>query len=421
MSRIFVVTLFLLVVFCNSFAQNKADLQDKYSKILNEITDAETVLKQTKKNKEKTLSQLEIIKSMIDSRENLIENIAGQVKEIDNDISETQDVISSLGQDLDTLKANYAKLIYYAYKNQSSDDQLLYVFAASSFNDAFQRLKYMQRIADYREKQANLIIETQLDLQDKIVSLEEKKEEKLSLLGEQKEQKNQLDSEKNETNQLVTSLKTQEQKLKSDIDAKKKAATDLNSSIQKIIADEIAAAKKKAEEEAKKNALTNPVAEVNPATPKKESDVLALTPEDKLLSTSFSTNKGKLPWPVERGVITGKFGKQPHPVLEGVFTNNNGIDIKAEPGSHVRCIFEGTVVAITFNPTFQKAVLVRHGDYFTVYSNLTETFVKVGDKLTTKQEIGKVYTNLSDNITEVHLEIWQGTTTLDPGVWVKLN
>jgi septal ring factor EnvC (AmiA/AmiB activator) len=218
----------------------------------------------------------------------------------------------------------------------------------------------------------------------------------------------------------VAQLKKKESNLRADIVKKKKKATELNSAIESIIRKEIELARKRAEDEARKEAAaskgettagsTKPNRTTTSATP-------TMTPEATALSNSFSSNQGALPWPVERGVITEYFGSHAHPVLDGVMINNNGIDITTDAGSGVRAIFEGTVSSVVSNPSFQNAIIIKHGEYFSVYSNVTNVQVRAGDKVKTKQRIGTVHTN-ADNQSEMHLEIWRGTNKLNPSSWV---
>jgi len=338
------------------------------------------------------------LKQKISARQKLIANYNSQLNNIQSNIVSTQKTIHAMDVRLDSLKAEYARLIVKAYKTHGELDKMLFVFSAKDFNDAYQRVKYLQQYSDYRQMQGRLIKETKDQRLHKLSELKGQKDEKVTLLGTEQQQKKTLESEKIQKDKVLNSLKGQESQLIGQIKEKKKSAAKLNKLIEDIIRKEIDAARRKAE----------------PGSSK----VLALTPEAKALSENFAGNKGQLPWPVERGMIVSHFGKHEHEILERVQVNNNGVDIKTQPGANVRTVFEGTVKAVLFNPAFQKAVLINHGEYFSVYSNLDEVTVKIGDKVNTKQIIGKVYTNTDEDKTEVHLEIWKNTDKLNPESWL---
>lgn len=242
----------------------------------------------------------------------------------------------------------------------------------------------------------------------------------MSLLEAQNEQKEKLLGEKEETDKMIAQLGDKEKKMRKYVEIKNKAAQALNSKIQKIIEDEIKAARKKAEDAAKKKALAESKAKSGTTTtiiktPTKTEPVL-MSPKDQELTSDFASNKGKLPWPVEKGTIVGAFGKHEHPTLKGIFLENNGLDIKAAEAAKGRTIFKGTVVSVFTLPTTQTCIIVKHGEYFTVYSNISEASVKSNDNLSTKQNIGTLYTDKSD--TRIHIEIWKGKDKLNPAEWL---
>jgi septal ring factor EnvC (AmiA/AmiB activator) len=382
----------------NTASENRDELERKKKKLLEEIENAEDLLQKTRHNKNASVNEVLALKQKISSRQKLIANYNSQLNQIESSINSTQKTLRAMDIRLDSLKAEYTRLIIKSYKTNGELDKMLFIFSAKDFNDAFQRLKYLQQYSDYRQMQARLIKETKMQRIGKLKELNGQKEEKVSLLSTEQQQKRTLESEKQQKDKILISLKGQESQLMSQIKEKKKAASKLNKLIEDIIRKEIDAARKKAE----------------PGSSK----VLALTPEAKALSENFAGNQGKLPWPVERGIIASRFGKHEHEILEKVVVNNNGVDIKTQPGANVRAVFEGTVKAVLFNPAFQKAVLINHGEYFTVYSYLDEVNVKIGDKVSTKQIIGKVYTNTEEDKTEVHLEIWKNTDKLNPEFWL---
>lgn len=395
---------FLISAFSFLQAQTKQDLEKKKKQLLTEINEMQKELNTASKSKKTSLTQVKIIQSKISLQQKLIDNYSNQIGQLNNEITKTNTSIQSLDNDLDELKTNYAKMVVYAYKHRSASDQLLFIFSAESFNDAFRRFLYLRRYSAYRKSQANVIKQTKITLNGKVETLNTQKNTKANLLTEQQQQKNDLLKEKVKKDNAVKKFTGQEKKIKANILAKKKEQEKLNKQIQDIIKKEIAASKVK-------NTTTK-------GSTIKSSTEIARTPEVIALSNSFIANRGKFPWPVVNGVIIESFGTHPHPVLKNVTTKNNGVDIKTNTNAAVRSIFEGTVVNVLVNPGYHKAVLIRHGDYFTVYSNLETVTVKANDKVSVKQTIGTAYTDPDENATMVHLEIWKGTTLLDPEDWL---
>ncbi|HXH18026.1 MAG TPA: peptidoglycan DD-metalloendopeptidase family protein [Chitinophagales bacterium] len=406
---------FLLLIFLSSLlcAQDRAKLENDRKKLEKEIEFTKKLLEETTESKKNSLSQLETLKRQIQLREKVISSISKEMELIDEQLDETNAIIKALEKDLTDLKKEYAEMLYNMYKNRSALNQLIFLFNAKGFNDAFARVRYLQQFGEFRKKQAHLIEETKLTLVKKRQEQAGRKTEKQLLLNAEQEQQAKLNEEKQAKDRLVASLKQQERKLKQDIEKKQRDADLLSKKIEELILKEIAAARKKAEEEAAAKAKTT-------ATEKKIS-VLSLTPEAAKLSADFASNQGRLPWPVEKGIIASTFGTHPHPVLKDVTVVNNGVDIKTNENSQVRTLFQGTVVTVMYNPGFQRAVLVRHGEYFTVYSNLKEVFVSSGDEIATKQPIGLVYTDEKDGSSKVHLEIWKNTQKLNPALWIYPN
>ncbi len=410
-------------------------MQNKYEKLQNEIDDAEDLLNSTKKKKENSLNELKLLNRKIDIREEVIGNISQQVKSVDQQINETSSTIQSMQDDMTELKEQYAKMVYYTYVNDQKFEPLHFIFSAKSINDAFERIQYVKTFHSFRKEQIDAIEMMTGKLEGKLESIKKDKDEKQELLSKEEKEKSKLDSEKSQKDKTLKSLQAQEKDLKKQIDKKKKDAADLNKKIQSVIAEEIkkekekaalaaAEAAKKKEAESKTTAgtetKTTTKTTTETATTKTASTVnLGLTPEMQLISKNFEGNKGKLPWPVERGTITERFGKHAHPVLKDIMVENNGIDILTTDDAAVRSIFDGSVVNVIFNPSFQKGVIIKHGEYYSVYTNLSDVSVKAGDKITTKQRIGTAWKNPEEDKTEVHLEIWKNTVLLDPALWIN--
>jgi len=422
-------------------AQNsdKTSLQSKYNKLQDEIKDTESLLNSTKKKKENSLNDLKLLNRKIDVREEVIKNIAQQMTAVNNELQTTTNAINAMQNDMAELKKQYAQMVYYTYLNDQDYEPLHFIFSAKSINDAFQRVQYIKSFHSFRKDQIIAIEEISKSLTNKLDVIENEKEEKESLLTKEEREKKKLDEEKKSKDSAVKKLQTQEKDLKKQIDKKKKDALSLKTKIQNIIAEEIKKEKEKAaieaaklkEAEAKKaantkttttNTKTEATTTTTTETAKKttpEKVNLGLTPEMQLISKNFEGNKGKLPWPVERGTITERYGKHAHPVLRDVIVENNGIDIATTEGTSVRSIFEGEVVNVIFNPSFQKGVIIKHGEFYSVYTNLENVTVKAGDKVTTKQKIGTAWEDPEEGKTEVHLEIWKNTVIMDPALWIS--
>lgn len=401
--RLLVAMLWLLtsVHICFAQKQNRKDLENKKKQLQKEIEYTNQLLSETKKNKKLSLNQLVTLNKKISAREQLISTINTEIHLLNKQIAAKNQNIKNLQNDLTKLKTEYAKMIYYAYKNQDAHSRLMFVFAAKDFEQAYMRLKYLQQYNLYRKKQAEMILSTKAELNQKVEELEARKTEQRVLLSSEQNEKQNLTSEKKEKEQVFSKLQEQESKLKKDLEKKKKDAEKLQQAIQREIQKELEKLQKEAEKSNK---------------PKPER--IVLTPEAQQLSSSFASNKSKLPWPVIKGIISEHFGVHPHPLMPNIDINNNGIDITTSNGALARAVFDGEVKAVVSIPGSGQFILVRHGEYLTIYSNLKEVYVKVGDKVTTKQNIGTILFDEEDSKTVLHFELWKGQTKLDPETWL---
>ncbi|MBL6664008.1 MAG: peptidoglycan DD-metalloendopeptidase family protein [Flavobacteriales bacterium] len=397
----------------NGFSQSgdKEALQDKKAKIQKEIKLTNSLLQKAKKEKNQSVTTLNTLNKQIQSRKEIIQALDLEVKmasiqigNLKQQIQETQQSIVTQQELLDTLKSEYALMIRHAYFNRNTYDRLAFVFSSQSYNQAFKRLRYLQEYSQFRQKQVEEIKLVEQKLSDELLALKRQKvlltvakNEKTQSLESSQIEVGILDSEQSSQKNLLSKLRKKEKQLKKELQSKQSLAKELDKQIRKIIEEEIRLAKAKAS---------------------KESDVLALTPEEQELADNFTSNKGKLPWPVERGVIIERFGVQAHPVLRGIETFNNGVKITTEEGALIRAVFEGTVSRIIDIPGAGKAVILSHGDYFSVYSNLLEVSVKRGQSVLLKEKIGTVLTktNTKESITE--LQIWKGSEKMDPSSWL---
>lgn len=399
--------LIIIMILClpaSVSGQNKkAELQQEKKQIEADIRYTNELLSSTSKNKKSSMNGLVILQQKIRQRERLINNMRAEIKLLDYEIEETGDSIQSLSVELKKLKEEYAKMIYYAYRNRSSYDRLVFIFSSADFNQAYRRIKYFQQYGTYRRTQAELITRTQQDLDQKEHALEAQKVDKQSLLRSQEQEKRKLEGEKSAVNTTIQDLGKQEKELKSTLAKKEKAAAALDDAIAKIIAEEIRLAEERARAEAASKTVGG----------------FALTPAELQLSESFGSNKGKLPWPTERGVVSSTFGEHQHPVLPRVKVKNNGIDILTSEGEYARAVFNGEVTRVISVPNFNNVVIIRHGEFLTVYSNLDEVLVSKGDKVVTKQQIGRIYTDKSENKTEMHFELWKAKDLMNPTSWLS--
>lgn len=409
MHILFAVTL-LLVLSSLSFAQvSKEKLQKTKKQLEDEIKYTNSLLEQTQKTKQTSLTQLLILNKQIEKRESLIETMNREIGEMEIEIGVQGMQIQKLTSELNKMKTEYARMIYYAYKNLNAYNRLMFIFSSNDFNQAFHRIKYYQQYSAYRRKQAEIIEAMQAEVTRQKRNLELSKGDKLTLVESKENEKNRLSLEKQDKDNSVKELTRKEKQLMATLKEKQKAADKLQREIEKSIAEEIAAAAKRAKSEVKNE--TKPKME----TTKTE---IMLTPKEMELSNSFATNKGKLPWPSEKGIITGLFGEHPHPVLKYVKVRNNGIDISTVAGAGARAVFKGKVSRVMSFPNLNKVVIIRHGEFLTVYSNLETVIVKEGEEVATKQIIGTVHTNTEDSRTEIHFEIWLGKTIQNPQEWL---
>jgi septal ring factor EnvC (AmiA/AmiB activator) len=426
--NVLLYTVFFIILSTSLIAQTRTDLEKKHQKTQDEIKYTNSLLKKTQRDKKISMNQLVILNKKIAARQELINTITTEKNELDKKIEANQTVVLSLEGNLKVLTDGYAKMIVFAYKTRTSYDKVVFILAANDFNMAYRRLKYLQQYADYRKRQMEKIISTRQNLSQKISELQQKKEVKEVLLNEEKTETQQLASEKDEHAKILTSLKSKEKELSRKLAEQKLADQKLKNAINDLIAAEIrkaeAARKEKLKKEKASKESNSKVdkTDVTPPIANKTTKptVFDLTPAEQIVSDKFEINKGKLPWPIERGVITGTFGEHDHPVLKGIKVKNDGVYISTTQGSSARVIFDGVVSKIISIPGKNKAIIIRHGNFLTVYSNLKDVCVNVGDKLKAKQKIGTVFTDGDDdNKTVLELQIWQGTLKQNPESWLS--
>jgi septal ring factor EnvC (AmiA/AmiB activator) len=407
--------LILLLVFilaaANLKAQSKKELQRKKAELEQEIANTNKQLNRTKRNKASTLNEVKMLNKKISFRNQLIQTVNKEISLVDDEMGTITYHVDSLERRMADLHKHYEQLLFFAYRNQSAYSRLSFIFSADDFNQAYKRMKYMQQLSAYRIHQRDLIKETQISLNNRKRQLTGVKTDKEQLLTVQERQKATLDKEKKEQMVIVGNLSKTEKRLKVDIQEKQKAAARLDRMIEDVIRREIETAKAAA----KKKETSTLTADAKRTTA--PSSVLNSTPEAIKLSTDFANNRGKLPWPVEQGFISSSYGRHAHPIWKDVIVNNSGIDIGSSKDAGVRAIFNGRVTKVLMIVN-KYAVIIQHGEYFTVYSNLKEVNVKTDDFVKTKQVIGKVMTDEDEGKSEVHFEVWKGSNKMNPESWI---
>ena len=420
-------------------AQNSArvrELEKQRKAALAEIEMTSHLLDETRQTARNSLNRLNLLSKQILSRKQVISLLNQEIGEIDKQIAASRRNISQLERELGNKRQNYGKSVQSIYKRRSSQDKLLFILSADNFALSLRRMRYLREYADWQKKQASEIIGKQKEIAGKQKELEKTRAEKNALLGAREDESRKLQTEESSQKEEVQQLNQKQKQLQADLKKKKQQADALNRQIEKQIAEEIARAEAEAKAaRAERNRLAREkaaasgkkVPETKPeADPVREERVAdtkggyAMTKAEKRLSDDFASNKGRLPYPVSgRHTIVAAFGEQQHQELKYVRTNNSGIDIQTAPGTDARAVFNGEVTRVFVVPGYNNSVIVRHGNYLTVYSNLSQVYVKAGDKVSTRQAIGKIFTDTEDgNATILHFQLWKEKTKLNPAPWL---
>ncbi len=388
----------------STLAQNRKSLENKRKRLLSEISTTSKLLSQTTNNKVATLDRYVTLQQQIQKREELILTLQEELAFAIANIDRTKEVTEALENDISRLQDEYALMVRNAYRQKVNQSALLFLFSSESFNQAFRRWQYLKQYDQYRKKQAKLIIETNNTLSKKLAQLEERIAEKEQLITDQENQTKLLNNELDAKFKMLKTLRADEARLRKDLKQKRIAHQKLNNAIEKVIQQEVMAKRKKAR-----------TAE---ALKKKQNKKPTKTPELSILTSGFYKNKGRLPWPVTNGIVTSYFGKQPHPTLRKIQITNNGIDIRTDKNAKVRAVFDGVVVGKQFIPGYEHMIIIQHGSYYTVYSNLKEVYVKKNDKVKIKQTIGRSSVKQKSAVSEVHFEVWRDKERLNPLKWI---
>ncbi|WP_369819682.1 murein hydrolase activator EnvC [Ulvibacter sp. MAR_2010_11] len=405
MFRLFCFLVFSFITVNSVLAQpnKQRELEDKRQSILSEIKQINSLLFKTQGRKKSILTDVEDLNYRISARENLIKITNQQANLLTREMNDNRKKIDELKAELKTLKEDYAAMINKSYKSKSQQSRVMFLLSAENFLQAYKRLQYMKQYAKHRKEQGESIKSKTNLLEVLNKDLAVQKSKKQELIEENRIAKIKLTDEKKDQQELVASLKKEEGKFSAQIRDKQKEADAIDRQIDALIKEAIA----------KSNATTNETKAV-----KTSSEAFALTTEAKALAASFTNNKGKLPWPVEKGVVIKHYGKQQHPQLSNVTTFNSGVEIATEANARARAVFNGEVLEIQQLKGANKAVYIQHGSYITVYNNLVNITVKKGDKVSTKQEIGTIYSNPTTGKTILKFLLYQNTNRMNPADWI---
>jgi len=390
--RYILLTVLVLFPFFSLLAQNSLkELKKKQELLAREIKESTRILKQTEKKRKNTVNQLYILNRQIKNRQRLINGYEQEIALIGKEIVKNRSRMDSINRRMDVLKKEYAQIItkyYELYKGKGGI--IAYVFASESLNQAYRRIKYYQQFISYGKKLYDDLEKLIKELEKEVSKLEENRKERENTLAEIRKEQQKLIREKRRKNRYVQNLKKKEKEIRKNIRLKQRIKRKLSDEMQRIIAEER----------------------------KKRKKGIALTPEEKIIAGNFNRNKGKLPWPTTKGVIIDDYGEHPHPVLKNITVKNDGVDIMTEKGSVARAVFEGEVRKIIAIPGANETVILKHGNYYTVYQNVYKVRVKTGDQVKLKQPLGTVFTDPKTGETILHFEIWSGMAKMNPETWL---
>jgi len=368
----------------------KDKLVKQKAKIEKEIEFTNRLLKDTRNQQKHTVQELRLLHAKLQKRSALLKELAIEVDDLEEEIQEKTKKLQSLKSDLERARKEYSELIYFAFKNKNANLDFMYLLAAEDFNQFYSRYKYLLQYKEYRLKSIQLIVQLEKLIEVEIVELNLRKTEKVNMLNKILAEKALLLQDEGDIEKTVEKLKNKETQLKVDLEKKKKIKRKIEREIEKII-----------KKEAKRKSYTN------------------LTPEEKLISDEFSSNKGRLPWPTGQGIITDKFGEHAHPVIKNLKVRNHGIDITTVPSSDARAVFEGEVTKVFSIKGANSTVILRHGNFYTVYHNLEEVYVKAGESIKVKGSVGRVYTDAKKGECILHFEVWKELEKQNPEDWLS--
>jgi septal ring factor EnvC (AmiA/AmiB activator) len=394
MSRILLILWIFVGVPVLTPGQSREELQQQKKDAYDDIKLARELMEKTAAQRSNSVRQLRLLQKGINARAGLINAMQAEIDLTNQKIKETEASIRQLTLENEKNKNEYARLIYFAYRNHTDYEKIMYILAGKTISQSYQRYKYLKYIGDYRVQKAEEIEDLILELDAQKDQLNLYRNEKLLALEEKAREQDKLIGQRSRENVMVNNLKRKESQLRNEIEEKERIARELESRIREII-----------EEEARRLNSDNIYA--------------VLTPEQELVGKDFRNNRGKLPWPVDKGIITVGYGRQEIPGLRGSSVQNNGVDITSAPGTEVRAVFEGEVTKVFAILGANYTVLIRHGEFLSVYQNLVNVRVKTGDKVLTKERLGEAFTDEIEDVASMHFEVWQERTILNPEEWIS--
>ena len=395
--------LFILFLFTSLHVtaqkQTRKQLENQRKKLKKEIQQVNKLLFAEQKKEKNALEDLKDINQKIDVRERLIATITLESKALDNEIAINEKELARLSKELEKMKKDYGEMIYKSYKSKSQQSRTMFLLSSENFYQAYKRLQYMKQYTAFRKKQGLEVQQKSQLLNQLKDSLVFQKQLKDTLLASEIDQKEKIEGDKKGQEKLISQIKRKERKYKRDLRKKQSEEKKLTAKIDKLIKEAIAKA--------------------NAKTGSKSKNTFALTPEAKALANRFEKNKGNLPWPVERGLVVRKFGRQPHPTLSGITIQSTGLHIVTNKNSTAESIFNGEVLSILTLSEGKKSVMIRHGNYITAYNNLELVYVEKGDKVITGQALGKIFTDKITGKTKLVFVLFKNTQRLNPSSWIR--
>ena len=391
------VWILMLIPVLGLAQDKKATLEAQKKRLQQEIVQINALLKSSAKKRANVLTEVETVQLKMDRQDALIRLTNRQINQLNQKITLNLRNIEQLRTELTQLKKDYAEMVVAARKNQSTQNRLMFLLSSESFWQAYKRMAYMKQYAAYRKQQGEQIAEKTKTLQQYTNDLVAQRKNKERLIRENRDAQKALDTVRARQNNLVQQLKKKEKSYAAQIKKKQKQQEAIDKEINRLIREAIAASNKKAGT---------------------KTTSFVLTPEAKALAASFAANKGRLPWPVEKGIVIQKFGTQRHPVVRTTTIKSNGVTLSVPAGAEARSVFEGKVLNIVQFKGSNPIVLVQHGNYITSYKNLSKVYVKKGDKLSAKQVIGQIFTNKDTGKTALQFSLFQNTTPQNPALWL---
>jgi septal ring factor EnvC (AmiA/AmiB activator) len=393
--------IFVFLIVCASqqaFTQTRVELEAKRQAIQQEIDEINKIIRTTETKGRSALSEFEDLQNRIRATERLIQVNNQEANLLTREITSNANKIDRFRNELIQLKDDYEQMIQKSYRSKSNKSRIMFLFSSESFLQAYKRIQYMKQFAQYRKKQGVEVMAQTKALQNLNSTLFEQRRDQEKILAENRQTKSRLVSDKNTQEQLLASINKQKKKYALELNQKQKEVSRIDREIDRLIREAIAKENKKVGSDAK-------------AT-------FELTPEAKALAKDFANNKGKLPWPVKSGVVSMRFGERPHPIVKTIKIMSNGVRIDTEKNGTARAVFEGEVSQVSKIPGANVVVMVRHGDYLSIYNNLQKVFVKSGDKVERGEELGEIGINSSSGKTTLIFQLFKNTSKLNPEQWI---